>query len=230
MPLPPVCASCSQPLAWIPHLPRGQPCLCRASSAAPARGPAWGPAPVHGVEILPQEAGVHRTLAELQLRAGVIVHVVDAHLLQDPEAALREGRAPIRTWDLRSSADRAGHARVQRVLRDQNAGCSGVHLPRRESQTPNQSAGSCVSGATRVSQRTTVGRGERGTSVPILWMQKQSPGEATGQGLSGQSFSTLAEEGPPRHPVGARRQGRQGRPPLTPQTQHCPPDISRTRL
>lgn len=39
------------------------------------------PSPVHEVEILLQEARVHGALAELQLCLGIVVHVVDTHLL-----------------------------------------------------------------------------------------------------------------------------------------------------
>ncbi|XP_025779439.1 dopamine beta-hydroxylase [Puma concolor] len=43
------------------------------------------------VEILPQETRVHGALAKLQLRLGIVVDVVDAHLLQDTKAPLRDG-------------------------------------------------------------------------------------------------------------------------------------------
>lgn len=45
------------------------------------------------VEVLPQEAGVHGDLVELQLRLGVVVHRVDTHL-QHPKAALQVGEDP----------------------------------------------------------------------------------------------------------------------------------------
>lgn len=43
------------------------------------------------MEVLLQEARVHGALAELQPRLRVVVHVVDAHLLQDPKAPLQGG-------------------------------------------------------------------------------------------------------------------------------------------
>lgn len=49
----------------------------------------WSPA--DELEISLQEVGLHRALAQLQWCVRVVVHIVHAHLLQDPKAALPRG-------------------------------------------------------------------------------------------------------------------------------------------
>lgn len=71
----------------------GPPCHARGQRAQASPLPVV-PAPVHEVEILLQEARVHSALAELKLCLWVVVHVVDAHLLQDAEAALQDQEEP----------------------------------------------------------------------------------------------------------------------------------------
>ena len=64
---------------------------CRAWDGRHGGHTPRGPSPVDKVEVLLQEAGVHGALAELQPRLRVVVHVVDAHLFQDPKAPLPGG-------------------------------------------------------------------------------------------------------------------------------------------
>lgn len=45
--------------------------------------------PVDEAEVLLQVAGIHVTLAQLQLGAGVVVHVVHTHLLHNAKATLK---------------------------------------------------------------------------------------------------------------------------------------------
>lgn len=70
---------------------RGCPCW------APQEQEAGSASPVHCVEVSLQEAVVHSTLAELQVRLGVVVHIVDTHLLHDPKPPLREREDPVST-------------------------------------------------------------------------------------------------------------------------------------
>lgn len=49
--------------------------------------------PVNLVEVFLEVAVIHSTLAELQLCLGVVVHVVDTHLLQDSKTSLEERRS-----------------------------------------------------------------------------------------------------------------------------------------
>lgn len=73
----------------LPRSLTGPGSLCAGDQDGERSRPTPEPSPVHEVEIFLQEAGVHGALAELQLRLGVVVHIVDAHLLQDAEAPLR---------------------------------------------------------------------------------------------------------------------------------------------
>ena len=90
-------STCSQTrpgLLTLPQLPDGgggggpPP---RPGTETPGRHTPVELSPVHQVEILPQETRVHGAFADLQLRLGVVVDVVDAHLLQDTKAPLRDG-------------------------------------------------------------------------------------------------------------------------------------------
>ena len=83
----------------------GIPLPCPGWKAQRARP--MEPSPVHKVEVLLQEARVHGALAELQLCLGVVVHVVDAHLLQDPEAPLQDGEDARQHWRVSVTPDAA---------------------------------------------------------------------------------------------------------------------------
>lgn len=119
------------------------------------------PSPVDEVEVFLQEARVHGTLAELQLRLGVVMHVVDAHLLQDAKAPLQGGEDAVSTGSrarVLPSAFGFPVVRCTRSLMAQRRGMCQVSKrpapldfpPSQERQTANQSAsnsaGKLVSG------------------------------------------------------------------------------------
>ena len=122
------------------------------------------PSPVHEAEVLVQEARVHGALAELQLRLGVVVHIVDAHLLQDPEAPLQGGDDPVSTGAPASPQTLPFSLSGCSVLPHTHACTHSSHearscsewaealpswgpQPLPERQTAQQSAGTCSSGS-----------------------------------------------------------------------------------
>lgn len=70
---------------------RGCPCW------VPQEQKAGSASPVDCMEVFLQEAVIHSALAELQLRLGVVVHIVDTHLLHDPKPPLQEREDPVST-------------------------------------------------------------------------------------------------------------------------------------
>ena len=95
---------------------------CRARDGRHGGHTPREPSPVHKAEVLLQEAGVHGALAEFQPRLRVVVHVVDAHLLQDPKAPLRGGGDGRQHWHISiaprrccpaSPCGRCAHARTR---------------------------------------------------------------------------------------------------------------------
>lgn len=79
----------------LPRSLTGPGSLCTGDRDGERSRPTPEPSPVHEMEIFLQEAGIHGALAELQLRLGVVVHIVDAHLLQDAEAPLPGRKMPV---------------------------------------------------------------------------------------------------------------------------------------
>ena len=132
---------------------------CRARDGRHGGHTPREPSPVHKAEVLLQEAGVHGALAEFQPRLRVVVHVVDAHLLQDPKAPLRGGGDARQHWHISvaprrccpaSPCGRCAHARTRAPAHHTRpdgseraeALPSWSPQPLPERQTARQSAGS----------------------------------------------------------------------------------------
>jgi len=95
--------------ARVPPTPTAQPApqtppfklffpvlLARGSAAVPLPSAPLrrGSVPVHEVEVAVQVARIHGAFAQLQLRLGVVVHVVHAHLFHDAKPALQHRHKP----------------------------------------------------------------------------------------------------------------------------------------